>query len=299
MKKLGFTFLELIIGITISAIISITLYMSFTQTQRSSRNLERIISVDTRIMILQNQLERDVSGVFAPHIEEEKVEQGFKNINEEKQKAEKSKQKLSKTFFSENQGKNINELTFITCNPLQIYGQATPRIVRVTYKLKSSKDLKDAYSLFRQESLDLNYKAQAIEYELTDNIKELSFEYTVQVKEKENKEKLKDIKEEQKKQKPKQYKTFDSWNFDGSNKENPYMIPLYVKVKVTLWEDNLHTREQAFEFKYEVYAFDSQIPRKSKGQRILERVMSIIPPKKPDEGSKDDGPPLIPPGDKK
>ena len=86
---------------------------------------------------------------------------------------------------------NIDQLSFITTNSLQVYwsdkaGSAKPRIVRVLYMLKEepTKDAKKSYSLIRQESNNLEFDPIAkggkdiSEYVLAEGIKSATIEYT-------------------------------------------------------------------------------------------------------------------------
>ena len=79
-------------------------------------------------------------------------EKGKKENDEaEKKKSEaqnegekKPKKPLEKVFYSVNKEGNLNQLSFLTTNPLQVYwsskaGSAKPRIARVLYTLKEEK----------------------------------------------------------------------------------------------------------------------------------------------------------------
>jgi len=66
MKTPGFTLLELIIAMAISSMLAIALFSSFYQINKTSALVEQTISIDMRAAILQNLLEKDISGVFVP-----------------------------------------------------------------------------------------------------------------------------------------------------------------------------------------------------------------------------------------
>ena len=258
MKNSGFTLLELILAITIAAMMSIVLFTSFYQTNRTVNDVNAMISIDARATIFQNQFEKDISGVFIPNIEEVKEEKLAVPISKEKaeaekkageKKAEEQKQqgpkKLEKAFYSINQNKMLKELSIITCNPLQIYGESKPRIARVSYKLKENKNIKNSFTLFRQESLQLKYgeDKKAIEYEVIDNIKELTITYLVPSKGENEKGSV-------------QFKKFGEWKFnEEQEKELGFKLPLFVNVKLVLWDTDRQSKEQTFEFKYIIYAF--------------------------------------------
>lgn len=270
MKKFGFTLIELIISMAISSMMIIILFTSFFQVNKTVQSVDTMISIDSRAVVLQNQFEMDISGAFVPditEIKEKKTEPLTKTTKEkaaaEKEIAEKKEQeqkpkKLEKAFYSINQNKILKELTFITCNPLQIYGQTKPRMARVTYRLKEDKQIKGSYSLFRQESAQIIYGAEknVIEYEVVNNIKELLISYFI-------------IPDE----KGKEAKPVNEWKSDESKKqekETTPKIPQYVTVKVNFWDNDRHLKDQLFEFKYMIYSFIAPKPKPE--QKIPEKV---------------------------
>jgi hypothetical protein len=81
----------------------------------------------------------------------------------------------------------------------------------------------------------------------------------------------------------------NEWNFeaDKNKKENSFVIPLFVNIKITFWEDLDHTLEQKFEFKYFIYAFQSQFPKKKKADEKLENIFKNIENLRKQAGIKD------------
>lgn len=227
MNLKGFTLIELIIGIAVSSIISIILFNSFSQTYKTVNTIDNLIFMDRRISVLQNQLEKDITGIFMPE-----------QLNHEK---------VERYFYSTNNQGQIKEFTFITTNALQVYQSTSPRIVRVTYQLRENKQNKGSYSLFRKESTNIIYGAEkdAVEYELTDFIKNLSieFSYTEKPKDKDNKQRA-------------ETKVLKEWTPKEPDKKKgeTYKIPEYVTVKVTLFDGALQKTEQSYEFKYFIYS---------------------------------------------
>ena len=75
---------------------------------------------------------------------------------------EKEKPKpIEKIFYSTNKDGILEMLTFVTNNPLVVYvgkdvGEVKPKVVRVQYSLKPEADKKNSYTLFRQESMELD-----------------------------------------------------------------------------------------------------------------------------------------------
>ena len=274
--KSGFTLIELIIAFTISTMIAAGLFMSFSQVQKSTKIIEKMLSIDAPIFTFSNQFEKDISGAFEPKFwfpkEEEKKEQPQKTAEENKNKKpelslkKEEYQKIEKVFFSSNQNKNLKELTFITANPLQSYDNYKPRIARVLYKLVPDENNKDAYKLTRKESLNLDYAKindkNIPEYDLISNIKSFSVTYIYPEQPKEEKKNQEAKKSEEKKsQEPKEVKmlTAEAWEYKEKDKEKEGegipIIPQFILVKITIW-DLYQEEETSFEIRYQIFAFE-------------------------------------------
>ena len=107
MKRTGFTLLELVIAMAISSILAIALFTSFYQINRSSRLVEQTISIDMRASILENLLEKDISGVFVPKIDEPKKHlHQFHPFNKIRQS--RSKKNLKRISLNKNRNKKKN-----------------------------------------------------------------------------------------------------------------------------------------------------------------------------------------------
>ena len=276
--KSGFTLIELIIAFTISTMIAAGLFMSFSQVQKSTKIIEKMLSIDAPIFTFSNQFEKDISGAFEPKFwfpkEEEKKEQPQKTAEENKNKKpelslkKEEYQKIEKVFFSSNQNKNLKELTFITANPLQSYDNYKPRIARVLYKLVPDENNKDAYKLTRKESLNLDYAKindkNIPEYDLISDIKSFSVTYIYPEQPKEEKNKPGENRPEEKKaEEPKEAKmlTSESWEYKEKDKEKEGegipIIPEFILVKITIW-DLYQETEASFEIRYQIFAFEEK-----------------------------------------
>jgi prepilin-type N-terminal cleavage/methylation domain-containing protein len=280
----GFTLIEIIIAIAISSLVSAILFFSFNQIQKSTKIIEQMLSIDPAIMTIANQFEKDISGSFVPKfwhlVPESAPKAGLqvgvalgdnKKINGDisasfdNQKKEEY-QKIEKVFFSTNQGDNLKELTFITCNPLQVYKNYKPRIVRVLYRLVQDEENKNSYRLLRKESLSLDFGKfdleKNIEYEVGSNIKSFSVSYIFPEKAKED---LKDQKEEEIK-----YKTVHVWEKESEKKDSEFPdIPQFILLKIVLW-DIYFEDEYSFEIRYQIFAFEKD--EKQEKKEVSKRV---------------------------
>lgn len=215
-KKFGFSLIEILISVAISGILLTALYNVLSQTNNAVTVVERISSIDESIFLLQNQLEKDLSGAFVVFERRPKKEgdkktasgaqekagnsgDSGKNNKSGESKAGEKKQEyeevaMKNCFYSKNGQDNIDTLSFLTNNPLKTFSKPTSLIKRVTYKLVRVQERgnavggnvaqgKIAYKLLRQESDQLDFKtsqnAKAISYELVNNIKKLNVEYIV------------------------------------------------------------------------------------------------------------------------
>ncbi|OGB84247.1 hypothetical protein A3F66_06490 [candidate division TM6 bacterium RIFCSPHIGHO2_12_FULL_32_22] len=289
--KYGFTFIELLIGIAISSLIAGVLFFSFNQSQKASKVIEQMLSIEPTIMTISNQLEKDISGAFAPKFwfpqETSEKKSDIKPFEELKKPEEKKPiqpqkeeyQKIDKLFFSENLGENLKELTFITCNPLQAFDNYKPRMARVLYRFVPDEQSKGAYRLLRKESLNIDFaKFNAekntapgvasgeawVEYELGSNIKHFSVSYIFPEESKKEKQppSVKPVSEAKKEEIT--YKTVSSW--DNSKDKSLPDVPQFVIIKITLW-DMYQEDEYEFELRYQIFAFEQSATKEEKAKQ--------------------------------
>ena len=287
--KAGFTLIELILAFMFSSIILTVLFNSFFQINRSSLLTEDIIDMNTRMLIMQNQFEKDLSGAFVPVqgiVEKKKEEEKPKDeVAQKKEKAEVPKKEKPKPvndiFYSANKGDSLNELTFISNNPMRVYeyaenAQVKPCVVRIVYRLVPDPKKKGSFILTRQEGTELDfaqYKKNATKpikaYELADNIKSLSIEFTAPITKEEKKEPTKETKDkkepvkekkEKKKAEPVPFETKKEWRSNELREKKPEtsQLPQFVTIKLILW-DNQYENERTFTFNYKIAAFGQDL----------------------------------------
>lgn len=142
MIKQGFILVEVLIALVISSMLTGALFLTLSQISAGVRAVDTVMDVHTRALIAIRQLERDIAGAML------------------------IQEKITKNFFNQVKDDNCQLLTFITNNPLQQWqgSVATPRLVRVTYRLVAdkavSKNKGKRYTLTRQESVDLTFDAK-------------------------------------------------------------------------------------------------------------------------------------------
>jgi len=288
MKK-GFIILELLIAFAISSVVMGGLFTIINQTNQAVEVMDRIASIDIRTLLLQSQLERDLSGAFIPQERQEKsVRHADKSAAQDDRGGKKDKKNkkeyediaLKNAFLSKNKGQNLELLTFITTNPLPAYDTLKPRLVRVAYKIvpDSQQGLAEsnpAFALLRQEHENLDLvafeKKKPRAYKVIKNIKRFSVDYLVAVEKQQEKEK-----KEEKTQEPKvEYKKFKQWTQEEI-RQTKKQKPDVCKFSIELWDD-LRKTFKSFEFDvYMVLGEQKEKPKKEKPE-----------PKKPEKKKED------------
>ncbi|MGE0009478.1 MAG: hypothetical protein AB7F19_02965 [Candidatus Babeliales bacterium] len=223
--KQGYSIIELMVGIFLASLLAISLFQSVRNTTITAEIADDIMDLDMRVANFHHQFERDTIGIFMPDKFEitqtqEKPQApnaldkakpsptpptqqaNEKNMLDAQAKAQKLPDKL---FYSVNGDTGqVTEFTFITTNPVSVYEKAAnitvkPRMVRVMYRLIVDPNKEDSFSLFRQESEELD--AAALEkkaakpvrgYALLTSIKKMTLDFSYPVKKEESKEQPKE-----------------------------------------------------------------------------------------------------------
>lgn len=267
--KSGFTLIEILIAIALSTMVSYMLFSVFFQANRGMRVVDSYVDVYTKAAIAARQLERDFSGVSIPWAQllpdptkqpapkmptlpgAKKEEASEKKDAKEPQEKESKNKKIKKLFYSSSDGANLKTVTFITNNPTAQYwsdqiGKPKPRLARVVYTVsKQPNTIKESYVLKRQEGPALEYGAYKGDdskirtYDMIDNIKSISIDFSVHVADKEDNTK-------------KTIKRMIAWDSDAQkeDKENEQSLPALpglVTLKIQLWDQTMQ-RAIPFEF---------------------------------------------------
>lgn len=143
----GFSFIEIIVALLVSSFLSLVLYNSLSNTQRSTKQVNQLIEETADLVPFMTQFEKDLSGAFAPMMDmvATSTQPSHKASAGEPQK------KPQKIFHATAKSGSLSELTFVTTNALAIPGEAVPRVVQVTYKLVPQADTAGRFELTRAE----------------------------------------------------------------------------------------------------------------------------------------------------
>jgi type II secretory pathway component PulJ len=253
--KQGFMLIELIIATLIASLIAGLLFAMLFQITLVQTSVDNVIDLSVRVGVVENQLEKDLTGCFVPKQAEESssakamadTSKDVKKVEPEGDKKETAKL-IQKIFYSTNKNGQLDTLTFITNNPLVVYagkdvGVAKPKAVRVQYTLTPEEHKKDSYALLRQESmeLDLEKYKNVTPYEVIGGIKKCTVTFTARIpKQQDNKQQAS---EQNSSKVLYEYKTLNEWvseqkkeDKESKDKSEFPRIPYSVEMKLTLWD---------------------------------------------------------------
>ncbi|MBP6870275.1 prepilin-type N-terminal cleavage/methylation domain-containing protein [Candidatus Babeliales bacterium] len=174
----GFSALEIVMVMAVSAIMMTALFEIYNQVTRNMRRVERFVFEDTQILALKNRFGKDIDGLSSIWYPQKK-QQG----DAEKKSGEEDKQIKSKYFYSVNKDGHLDTLTFLTTNPLQSYGFMHDRFVRVVYQVENDPEYEGLFRLMRKEirpaheNMDQKSLGQGKAYQLVGAIKSIEMLY--------------------------------------------------------------------------------------------------------------------------
>lgn len=183
----GFSIIELMIVMAMSAIIMTCLLGIYNQVARNMQKIEQFVTSDMQLLALENRLGKDFAGLSSLWFTQEQIE-SKKNAEQGKQSgtAETSEKKAkSQSFYSKNKGDNLDLLTFMTTGALQSFGDNQNRFVRVVYRVEQDPKNKGMFRLMRKElanpteAIDESALKSGTYYQLVDGITSIVMSYTL------------------------------------------------------------------------------------------------------------------------
>ena len=233
----GFILVEMIVSIAISSIVGLALFSILFQVQQSEQTVATTVATGVQVAVITERLQKDLTGMLWPQFESNQIAAPIEKKSE-KPKVEQAAAlpEITKIIFSQNSligdMTNLKELTFITANPLQVYGNAKPRLARVIYTLVPQTQ-EGTFALCRQEASDLDYKQakeEAQTYILAEGLRCLKFTYFYEKEATEPNSGGENLI---------QQTELDSDVFTAQNDLATLVnrVPRYIKVDLSLWED--------------------------------------------------------------
>jgi len=296
--KQGFTLIEFAISLLLAGILTTLVFQAVSVINSAVLRSDSIIDLDTRIAIINNQLQKDISGIFVPIQAHDKKKDAkkkdakdTKEQPKEKKEAEKKTSPVKRTakkivvdkvFYAKNKNKTLNVLSFISNNPLRVYEKAdngffSPCFIRVVYRFEEQKEKKGHFRLLRQESTNLDFKAfdkdkipTIRSFELAEDIKQIKGTYYAV--------KLEDKKDETKKEekKKRKYSKKEEWDIKNTKDKKESIIPEFVEFVIQLWDDQ--GQESEVTLKYRIPSFPGYMY-----ERLMPQKKDQQSPKKPEE----------------
>lgn len=182
MRKLGFTLLEMLLSVGLSCILLYGLMRAFISVTKYVDVLRETATMQRTVGLVFCQLRTDLSAAFVPEVifKDETKEEKEKRKKEEDQRTPEKKAAAEKEEFKpyfllsfdehtdavkiEGVRRHpLKQLSFVTTNPLHVYAQKQPCLVRVAYELvqnkKRSTREREVFSLVRKEVTDITNAA--------------------------------------------------------------------------------------------------------------------------------------------
>jgi len=252
--KQGSALLSLLIGMVIASGIFMVLTNALNQFITLDYMLSNAIEQTERLIVVEKQIEKDLSGVCVIHQaalnkkQGDKKQEPQKNAPERKKEKKDEKKPLAECFYLIGDQTEKVEISFITNNGNQdIWPELPPKkdsfLKRVSYSIKKDPNHKGSYSLIRKEGSDFTkkfYQQTSIEGTvLLDHIASIKITATYRISIKEKKETKKDLKEKKTKKKQFTLKKTPIWNdeFVYSKKSKViYRIPELITITYELFD---------------------------------------------------------------
>ncbi len=274
--SLGFTLIEIVIGIMLSSIVSLVLYNMLNQTTRVVENVTSYTNLDNKIAVLYNQIDKTISAAFLPRIEEvrstlstETVTVIKTNKTGKPENKEEKKQKVEKIFYSENDGANLKLLTFLSTGAVRGYDESGGNITRVVYRLVKDEQNPGFFKLLIQQNskfLDLDIlkpeNSKTRSYELATGIKSLKAVYYAREEKQEGEKNITRTK-------------LPDWGSKEMLEKYKQKLPEFVDLNGVIWDD-VKKRNTEIKFKFNIYGYvapETNKPKEDKNKAVpAERI---------------------------
>lgn len=187
-QQYGFSVLELIISIMVSAMMMTAVLTIYNQISKAALTVQRITNTDTQLMILRDRLATDLQGLSPLWFTKETYEKLQKSKKDDSSSLQNQEPSLKNNtvnnfLYAQSLNDQFDVLTFITTNPLQQFSETQSRIVRVIYFLQPDKNQENTFKLMRKQEesisaeLDLEKLKSGTFDQIVHNITHCKIEY--------------------------------------------------------------------------------------------------------------------------
>jgi len=278
----GFTIIEVMITLLISSIVAMSLYQMFFKTSKIVKEIVQIINIDEPIYPIYNQLQNDITGMFAPHatvnfylktLDKKDKDKKPEAKNEQPKSPEKEEEKkqeniVKNVFYVEVKEKGYLFLSFITTGGiayLEANGSIAPHsfMRRVAYVVEEDSMRPGTLTLsyrFNNEALGLDLIKKPgfyPSYKVLSGIKNFSIEFIIF--------ELSDKKDASKKGSKIVLK---EWKEDEIFEKYKALMPAYITLKGE-YTDEVGKVVHPFEFNFKVYGYSNyELPVKPAEKKV-------------------------------
>lgn len=304
MIKKGFALVEIIVSIAISSVVSMVLFTILIQVQKSAQYVASDVSIGLQVLTGYERLQKDFTGMFWPQFRPVSVKSAksmkqaaLNNITPEEnttsnQLAQKDDRKLAapagpeiaKIIFSENTRFDdleiLKECSFITSNPLQVYGETKPRVARVIYSLEPElNSIAGSFVLYRQEGASLDYsqvKQASVKFALISGIRALNLNYFYQelaLAQDENA--VPDLIRKQELALDQMSNLEKNGDQDNPVQSLAGRVPSYVQINLSLWTNAEQKDFQDFEFWFYINNLVVEQPDTEQKNKQVDRKVNL------------------------
>jgi len=302
MKK-GFTVIEIVLAVFLTTLLSLSLFQLLNQARKAVKRITTVIEVDTPLIAFYNQVQKDVTGMFAPassldfYTDEEaaaareKDEEKFFGTPKKKEEKPKPTGKPIERVFDLEVRSDYFFWSFITTGGIQQLDSdgvsaPVPLIRRVAYLLEPDQQRPGLYKLlyrFSSTVLEVEpFKAAQFtpSYELMHGIRTLSIELNLFEEQPEDESKSLQgeapKKQEQKTAPSKSIKqvALKEWKVDDIWSKYKTLIPAFVKLAGI--RVDISGREYPFEMCFKVYAYNPLVKKEKSLFEALEDIAKQV-----------------------
>lgn len=178
--KPGFTAIEIVIGIMLSAILLTTSLTIYNQISKICNKIQRTTTQDLAVAIVQQRIAQDVQGLCPLWFTKEDLKD---TTQTKKDVAQKTNIKNNNYFYAQTKDDQLDFMTFVSTNTLEAYPTPEHYIARIVYILKKDDKKENFFLLQRKEETQISdeFNIEKIKegkfYTVTNNIKKCVLEY--------------------------------------------------------------------------------------------------------------------------
>jgi Tfp pilus assembly protein PilE len=255
LKHYGFGLLDVIVSVSLAAILSLLIFQALQQTRRTVKKIQATVDINSMLIHFKDRFFKDIQGSFIPQTpSKQQPQQQNQPTQAPAQPVEKKEQQdtlryyvLERINITNKADADHGTLHFITTSSLNIYDAVAPRAVRVLYELKKQPD-KKTWQLSRLESPELDYKKFSDIAQKRPGIIVLtnieSIEITCYAHKKQDKKQTAQpvaVQPQQQEEPAEQLASFNTWNSDERKKDKLSPLPEFIKITGSVKNENAKT----------------------------------------------------------